>query len=220
MESLRRTQDWAQRCKNWAETHAPPTQQHFGIVQGSVYADLREESAHSLVELDFAGYAIGGVSVGEPEEEMFRAVEHAEPFLPHDKPRYAMGLGTPPQLVEMIGRGIDLFDCVLPTRLARHGTALTHRGPLNLKNERFAKDPRPIEENSDSYPCRKGFSRAYLRHLVKANEILGLRLISLHNLHFYLSLARRAREALDTSCFSTFREGFLNAYYHPTDPAT
>ena len=143
---------------------------------------------------------------------MFRAVENAEPFLPEDKPRYAMGLGTPPQMVEMIGRGIDLFDCVLPTRLARHGTALTADGPINLKNEKFAADVRPIEENSNSYPCRKGFSRAYLRHLLKANEILGLRLISLHNLHFYLSLVRRAREALKSSCFSAFREEFKQQY--------
>lgn len=218
-DSLRRTQQWAERCQAWAASHAPASQLHFGIVQGSGYADLREASAKSLVDLDFDGYAIGGVSVGEPEEEMFRAVENAEPFLPAAKPRYAMGLGTPPQLVEMIGRGIDLFDCVLPTRLARHGTALTAQGPINLKNEKFAKDPRPIEEDSDSYPCRQGFSRAYLRHLLKANEILGLRLISLHNLHFYLSLARRAREALDSSCFSTFREGFLRHYYQTT-PAT
>ncbi len=211
--SLELTNQWARRCKEWTEANAPKGQLHFGIVQGSIYADLREASARALVDLDLDGYAVGGVSVGEPEEEMFRAVEHAEPFLPQDKPRYAMGLGTPPQLVEMIGRGIDMFDCVLPTRLARHGTALTAQGPLNLKNERFAKDTRPIEENSDSYPCRKGFSRAYLRHLLKANEILGLRLISLHNLHFYLSLARRAREALESSCFPTFREEFNNQYY-------
>ena len=170
------------------------------------------------MDLDLDGYAVGGVSVGEPEEEMFRAVDNAEPFLPAEKPRYAMGLGTPPQLVEMIGCGIDMFDCVLPTRLARHGTALTNHGPINLKNERFKKDTRPIEEDSDSYPCSKGFSRAYLRHLLKANEILGLRLISLHNLHFYLSLARRAREALDASCFTRFREGFISEYYK-SDPS-
>ena len=206
------TTQWARRCKAWTAAHAPPRQLHFGVVQGSIYADLREESARNLVALDLDGYAVGGVSVGEPEEEMFRAVAHSEPFLPSDKPRYAMGLGTPPQLVEMIGRGIDLFDCVLPTRLARHGTALTAGGPLNLKKKGFAKDRRPIEEASDSYPCRKGFSRAYLHHLLRANEILGLRLISLHNLHFYLSLARQARRALDSSCFTAFREAFINQY--------
>ncbi len=211
-KSLGLTTRWAVRCKEWIGKHAPETQLHFGIVQGSVYADLRERSANDLVELDFDGYAIGGVSVGEPEEEMIRAVENAEPFLPQDKPRYAMGLGTPPQLLEMIARGVDMFDCVLPTRLARHGTALTANGPINLKNERFAKDPDPLEKDSDSYPCRKGFSRAYIRHLLKANEILGLRLISLHNLHFYLSLVRRAREAVNSSRFSAFREDFLNQY--------
>ena len=215
-KSLDLTNQWARRCKAWTQEHAPKEQLHFGIVQGSIYPDLREASAKALVDLDLDGYAVGGVSVGEPEEEMFRAVDNAEPFLPKEKPRYAMGLGTPPQLVEMIGRGIDMFDCVLPTRLARHGTALTKNGPINLKNERFQKDTRPIEEDSDSYPCRKGFSRAYLRHLLKANEILGLRLISLHNLHFYLSLARRAQEALDSSCFTTFRTGFLSEYYKPT----
>ncbi|MDA7525554.1 tRNA guanosine(34) transglycosylase Tgt [Verrucomicrobiales bacterium] len=217
-KSLDLTNHWALRCKAWTEANAPKEQLHFGIVQGSIYADLREASAKALVDLDLDGYAVGGVSVGEPEEEMFRAVDNAEPFLPAEKPRYAMGLGTPPQLVEMIGRGIDMFDCVLPTRLARHGTALTNQGPINLKNERFKKDTRPIEENSDSYPCRKGFSRAYLRHLLKANEILGLRLISLHNLHFYLSLARRAREALDASCFTRFRQGFISEYYK-SDPS-
>ena len=218
-KSLALTNQWALRCRAWTEAHAPKNQLHFGIVQGSIYADLREESARALVDLELDGYAVGGVSVGEPEEEMFRAVDHTEPFLPADKPRYAMGLGTPTQFVEMIGHGIDMFDCVLPTRLARHGTALTASGPIHLKNERFAKDTRPIEEDSESYPCRKGFSRAYLRHLLKANEILGLRLISLHNLHFYLSLARRAQEALESSCFKVFRETFTQQY-HQTDPAT
>ncbi|MFT4638003.1 MAG: queuine tRNA-ribosyltransferase [Verrucomicrobiales bacterium] len=218
-KSLALTNRWALRCKAWTEAHAPKSQLHFGIVQGSIYADLREESAKALVELDLDGYAIGGVSVGEPEEEMFHAVNNAEPFLPANKPRYAMGLGTPPQFVEMIGHGIDMFDCVLPTRLARHGTALTANGPIHLKNERFTKDTRPIEEDSDSYPCRKGFSRAYLRHLLKANEILGLRLISLHNLHFYLSLARQAQVALESSCFKAFRETFTQQY-HQSDPAT
>ena len=211
-KSLDLTTRWAKRCKAWTAKHAPKDQLHFGISQGSIYAELREKSARSLVELDLDGYAVGGVSVGEPEFEMFRAIENAEPFLPQNKPRYAMGLGTPPQLLEMIARGVDMFDCVLPTRLARHGTALTAQGPINLKNQRFEKDTRPLEEKSDSYPCRKGFSRAYIRHLIKANEILGLRLLSLHNLHFYLSLVRRAREALKSSCFSAFREEFKQHY--------
>ena len=159
----------------------------FGIIQGGTFDDLRRASAQAIVELDFDGYAIGGVSVGEPEEEMMRAVESAEPFLPADRPRYAMGLGTPPQMLEMVARGMDMFDCVLPTRLARNGTAFTAAGTLNLKNAEFALDKRPIEENCACPACRE-FTRGYIRHLIKAEEILGLRLITLHNLHFYLNL--------------------------------
>src|ERR1700736_1363505 len=157
----------------------------FGIVQGATFEDLRKQSAQAIVDLDFDGYAVGGVSVGEPEEEMIKAVESSEPFLPNDKPRYTMGLGTPPQLLEMIARGMDMFDCVLPTRLARNGTAFTSTGTLNLKNAEFALDQRPIEEGCECPSCRE-FARGYIRHLVKAEEILGLRLITLHNLHFYL----------------------------------
>ena len=187
----------------------------FGIVQGATFPDLRSESAQAIVELDFDGYAIGGVSVGEPEEEMMRAVESAEPFLPADKPRYAMGLGTPPQLLKMIARGMDMFDCVLPTRLARNGTAFTAIGTLNLKNAEFALDKRPIEENCACEACR-GFSRGYIRHLIKAEEILGLRLITLHNLHFYLNLMRRARSEIEDGTFDHFLKAFV-AEYKPRD---
>lgn len=166
--------------------------------------------------MGFSGYAIGGVSVGEPEPEMMAAVESAVPYLPHDKPRYAMGLGTPPQLLEMIARGIDMFDCVLPTRLARHSTAFTDEGTLNLKNNGYARDFRPIAE--DTHPLCRGFSRAYIRHLIKAGEILGLRLISLHNLHFYLSLMARARNAIEGGYFCEFRTEFIAKYKTPTDP--
>ena len=183
----------------------------FGIVQGSTFADLRKQSAQAIVELDFDGYAIGGVSVGEPEKEMMRAVESAEPFLPRDKPRYAMGLGTPPQLLEMIARGMDMFDCVLPTRLARNGTAFTDTGTLNLKNAEFALDKRPIEENCTCNACRE-FSRGYIRHLIKAEEILGLRLITLHNLHFYLNLMNRARIEIEGETFDQFRKAFVADY--------
>ena len=183
----------------------------FGIVQGSTFADLRKQSAQAIVELDFDGYAIGGVSVGEPEKEMMRAVESAEPFLPRDKPRYAMGLGTPPQLLEMIARGMDMFDCVLPTRLARNGTAFTDTGTLNLKNAEFALDKRPIEENCTCNACRE-FSRGYIRHLIKAEEILGLRLITLHNLHFYLNLMNRARIEIERGTFDQFRKAFVADY--------
>src|SRR6266480_5922118 len=183
----------------------------FGIVQGGTFEDLRKQSAQAIVELDFDGYAIGGVSVGEPEEEMMRAVESAEPFLPKDKPRYAMGLGTPPQLLEMIARGMDMFDCVLPTRLARNGTAFTATGTINLKNAEVARDKRPIEENCTCPACRE-FSRGYIRHLIKAEEILGLRLITLHNLHFYLYLMNRARTEIERQSFDKFRRAFVAEY--------
>jgi len=196
---------------------SPPTaaattrQLVFGIVQGATFDDLRRESAKAIVDVGFDGYAIGGVSVGEPEEEMFRAVEASEPFLPKDKPRYAMGLGTPPQLLEMIARGIDMFDCVLPTRLARNGTAFTSTGTLNLKNAEFAMDKRPIEENCSCPTCRE-FTRGYIRHLVKAEEILGLRLITLHNLHFYLDLMSQGRDAIKDGSFDSFRKDFVANY--------
>ncbi len=191
--------------------HATARQLFFGIVQGGAFEDLRKESAQAIVEIDFDGYAIGGVSVGEPEEEMMRAVESAEPFLPTDKPRYAMGLGTPPQMLEMIARGMDMFDCVLPTRLARNGTAFTATGTLNLKNAEFALDNGPIEENCGCAACR-GFSRGYIRHLIKAEEILGLRLITLHNLHLYLNLMSRARAEIERGAFDQFRKGFVAEY--------
>src|SRR6266576_6432472 len=183
----------------------------FGIVQGSTFDDLRKQSAQAIVDIGFDGYAIGGVSVGEPEEEMMRAVEWTEPFLPRDRPRYAMGLGTPPQLLKMIARGMDMFDCVLPTRLARNGTAFTATGTLNLKNAEFALDKRPIEENCTCPACRE-FSRGYIRHLIKAEEILGLRLITLHNLHFYLELMRQARTEIERQSFDKFRRAFVAEY--------
>src|SRR5438094_4741990 len=182
-----------------------------GIVQGATFDDLRKASAQAIVEVDFDGYAIGGVSVGEPEDEMMRAVESAEPFLPHDKPRYAMGLGTPPQLLEMIARGMDMFDCVLPTRLARNGTAFTATGTINLKNAEVARDNRPIEKNCVCHTCSE-FSRGYVRHLIKEEEILGLRLITLHNLHFYLALMNRASTEVERGTFDQFRRGFVMEY--------
>ena len=170
-----------------------------------------KQSAQAIVDLDFDGYAIGGVSVGEPEEEMMRAVESAEPFLPADRPRYAMGLGTPPQMLEMVARGMDMFDCVLPTRLARNGTAFTAAGTLNLKNAEFARDKRPIEENCACPACRE-FTRGYIRHLIKAEEILGLRLVTLHNLHFYLNLMNQARTEIENGTFDQFRKAFVAEY--------
>jgi queuine tRNA-ribosyltransferase len=215
-KSLALTTRWARRCKDWVETHQPQSgngpQNHFGIVQGSIYADLREQSARELVDIGFDGYAIGGVSVGEPEEEMFRAIENAVPFLPHDKPRYAMGLGTPPQILGMIACGVDMFDCVMPTRVARHGMAFTLDGPIHIKNKEFERDERPLCESSHPHVAR--FTRAYIRHLFRSGEILALRLLSFHNLHFFLRLVAGAREALARGEFPSFQAAFLQRYLH------
>ena len=227
-KSAEMTARWAKRCKAVASAvlsgessasstgapdalrtaHSTARQLLFGIVQGGTFEDLRKKSAQQIVELDFDGYAVGGVSVGEPEEEMMRAVESAEAFLPKDKPRYAMGLGTPPQMLEMIARGMDMFDCVLPTRVARNGTAFAATGTLNLKNAEFALDKRPIEEDCACEACWE-FSRGYIRHLIKAEEILGLRLITLHNLHFYLNLMNRARSEIEAGTFNRFCKTFV-----------
>ena len=206
--SLEMTLRWAARSKK-----APHADQQliFGIVQGGTHESLRNLSAQTVVEIGFDGYAIGGVSVGESESEMMSAVEWSEPHLPADKPRYAMGLGTPPQLLELIARGIDMFDCVLPTRLARNGTAFTARGTLNLKNAEFTMDKGPIGDGCDCPTCRE-FSRGYIRHLIKAEEILGLRLITLHNLHFYLDLMNRTRAAIEAGAFDAFRKYFVSNY--------
>jgi len=223
-QSAEMTTRWAKRCKEWKEENAqrpmeasinyqPSTMNSllFGIVQGGTFEDLRKQSAQAIVDLDFNGYAIGGVSVGEPENEMMRAVEWAEPLLPGNKPRYAMGLGTPPQLLELIARGMDMFDCVLPTRLARNGTAFTATGTINLKNAEFILDKNPIEENCSCPACHQ-FSRGYIRHLIKAEEILGLRLITLHNLHFYLNLMNQARAEIEKGTFDQFRKAFVAGY--------
>jgi queuine tRNA-ribosyltransferase len=209
-KSLALTLRWAERCRRWADgrEERPAI---FGIVQGSVFADLRRESAEALAAMDFEGYAVGGVSVGETQEEMMQAVEWSEPYLPAGKPRYAMGLGTPPQMLELVARGIDMFDCVLPTRIARNGTAFTAAGTVNLKNAPFARERGPIEEGCGCYACRE-FSRGYIRHLIKAEEILGLRLVSLHNLHFYIELMARARREIEAGTFEAFRRDFVGGY--------
>jgi len=218
--SLEMTMRWAKRCKEWAEENAQrPTpnaqrltkQLVFGIVQGGTFEDLRRSSAQAIAAMNFDGYAIGGVSVGEPEPEMMSAVEWSEPHLPENKPRYAMGLGTPPQLLELIARGMDMFDCVLPTRLARNGTAFTAGGTLNLKNAEFAMQKGPVEDGCECETCRN-FARGYIRHLVKAEEILGLRLITIHNLHFYLNLMTQARTAIENGTFSELRTQFVSDY--------
>src|SRR6266581_3642357 len=186
----------------------------FGIVQGGTNAALREECAKALVAMNFDGYAIGGVSVGEPEPEMMRAVEMTEPFLPANQPRYAMGLGTPAQLVELVARGVDMFDCVLPTRVARNGTAFTRKGSLSIKAGACKADFRPIEEGCDCFACRH-FSRAYLRHLLNVGEILGLRMLSVHNTRMFIRVMEQARGAIAEGSFGEFRREFA-ANYVPT----
>ncbi len=206
-----RTMRWAAECR---EQPRGPGQLVFGIVQGGCNADLREECAKALVQLEFDGYAIGGVSVGEPEPEMMRAVELTVPHLPENQPRYAMGLGTPAQLVELVARGVDMFDCVLPTRVARNGTAFTAQGSVNIKAGFNKADFRPIEEVCDCFACRH-FTRAYLRHLLKSGEILGLRMLSVHNSHMFLKLMSDIRAHIDAGTFADFRQEYA-ATYVPT----
>jgi queuine tRNA-ribosyltransferase len=209
--AVERTIRWARECREQPRSDG---QMVFGIVQGGSNAALREECAKAIVAMDFDGYAIGGVSVGEPEPEMMRAVELTEPWLPANRARYAMGLGTPAQMVELIARGVDMFDCVLPTRVARNGTAFTRQGAYGLKGGAYKADFRPIEEGCDCFACRH-FTRAYLRHLLNVNEILGLRMLSVHNSHLFLKLMTDVRAAIAAGTFAEFRREFV-ANYQPS----
>ena len=206
-----RTLRWAAECR---VQERAPGQLIFGIVQGGSHAHLREECAKKLVEMDFDGYAIGGVSVGEPEPEMMKAIEYSEPHLPEHKARYAMGLGTPAQMVELVARGVDMFDCVLPTRVARNGTAYTYSGAISIKGGAMKADFRPIEEGCPCYACRT-FTRAYLRHLLNVNEILGLRMLSVHNSHMYLRVMEDMRRHLAAGTFGEYRREFI-ANFRPS----
>jgi queuine tRNA-ribosyltransferase len=210
--AVARSRRWAEQCLREAEDSGFLAAGHhvFPIVQGSTFDDLRREAAESLVALNFPGYAVGGVSVGEPEPEMLKQVGATTPYLPADRPRYAMGLGTPPQLLKMIALGVDMFDCVMPTRVARNGLAFTPDGPMNVRNERFRTDPRPLVEGLDNYTA--GFSRAYLRHLQLAGEMLAGTLLTIHNLHFYLDLMAQARAHLETGDFATWSRGWIERY--------
>lgn len=212
--AARRTADWAERCHQ-AWTKGPPGPNPdpalFGIVQGSTYPDLRKENVRRLVETDFPGYAVGGLAVGEPESATWEIVEACAQELPEEKPRYLMGMGYPEDLVEAVGRGMDMFDCVLPTRNARTGTAFTSQGKVVVKNAAYASDFTPLDPECPCYACRQ-FSRAYLRHLFNAGEILGPRLLTLHNLHFYLGLMGRMREAIQQGGWEAFKQGFLAQY--------
>ena len=206
--AVERTIRWARECR---EQPRADGQLVFGICQGGSNPALREECAKALVAMEFDGYAIGGVSVGEPEPEMMKAVELAEPFLPAHKARYAMGLGTPAQMVELVARGVDMFDCVLPTRVARNGTAYTRKGAIGLKGATYKMDFGPIEEGCDCFACRH-FTRAYLRHLLRVNEILGLRMLSVHNSHMYVKLMADVRAAIAAGTFTEFRREFIAGF--------
>jgi len=210
--AMERTHRWAERCK---AAHTRPDQALFGIVQGGIFPDLRRQSAEFIAGLDFPGIAIGGLSVGETKQEMYRTLEMLEPYLPRHKPRYLMGVGSPEDLLECVARGMDMFDCVLPTRLARNGAVFTRAGRLNLRNAQYTRDPRPIEDGCGCYTCRH-FSRAYMRHLVMSDEILGLHLATIHNVHFLLQLMRDIRKAIAEDRFSLFKDAFL-AEYRVTD---
>ncbi len=211
-QAVARSYRWAQQCQAVATESGflEAGHQVFAIVQGSTFDDLRREAAESLAALDFPGYAVGGVSVGEPEPEMLKQVGATTPFLPAHKPRYTMGLGTPPQLLKMVALGVDMFDCVLPTRVARNGLVFTPDGPLNLRNEKFRADARPIIEGLAN--CTANFSRAYLRHLTLAGEILGCTLLTIHNLHFYLDLMMQARAHIAAGDFGTWHRAWIGRY--------
>ena len=207
-DAMRRTHRWAQRCK---KHHTRSDQALFGIVQGAFYDDLRVESAKALADMDFPGYGIGGLSVGEPKPVMYDMLEKIEPHLPKDKPRYLMGVGTPDCFLEGILRGVDMFDCVLATRIARNGTCFTGNGRLVVRNAAFARDFTPIEEGCDCYACRH-FTRAYIRHLLKAEEITGARLTTIHNLRFLIRMMEEIRQAIREDRFLDYRKAFYEKY--------
>ena len=205
-KSTERTTRWAERC---LKAHTRPDQALFGIVQGGMFPELRKMSAESLLEMDFAGYGIGGLSVGEPKPVMYDMLDQTTDWMNKQKARYLMGVGTPDCIVEGVNLGVDMFDCVFPTRVARNGTAMTARGRLVIRNAVYAEDFRPIDENCSCYTCRN-FSRAYIRHLFKAEETFGLRLLSIHNLHFLLDFAKKIRDSIEQDRFAEFRKEFWN----------
>ena len=207
--SVERTIRWAKRGK---EAHKHTDKQAlFGIVQGGAFEDLREQCAKALVEMDFPGYSIGGTSVGEPKDVMYKMVEDAIKWLPEDKPRYLMGVGNPIDLIECAMRGIDMFDCVLPTRVARHGALMTSHGRININNEKYKEDFTPLDDRCDCYTCRN-YTKAYLRHLHKTDELFGKRLLSIHNVRFLLKLAEDIRQAIREDRLADFKEEFLELY--------
>lgn len=208
--SMERTTRWAKRCK--AAHKNTEKQALFGIIQGGFYEDLREKSARDLIELDFPGYAIGGISVGEPKEEFLKMLYFTVPLMPENKPRYLMGVGTPDYLIEAAIAGIDMCDCVLPTRIARNGTAMTWNGKVVVRNATYERDWGPIDKECDCYAC-KNYTRAYIRHLIKTNEILGVRLLSIHNIYFLTKLMERVRIEIEHDNLENFKNEFYKKYY-------
>ncbi len=207
-EAMERTHRWAERC---LRAKAREDQALFGIVQGGMYPELRRESAEQLSQMGFHGYGIGGLSVGEPKATMYSVLEETTPHLPMDKPRYLMGVGSPEDLLECVARGVDMFDCVLPTRIARNGALFTREGRLNIRNARHREDSSPVEDGCECYCCRH-FSRAYLRHLIMSEEVLGLRLTTIHNLHFLLKLVRHIRSSIAQGTFPQLLSNFRDHY--------
>lgn len=212
-QAVDRSTNWARSCLNaWRETQAiDDGRKLFGIVQGGRFEDLRKRSAEELQEIGFPGYAIGGVSVGEPEEEMLEQVSSTVKFLPEDLPRYVMGVGTPTQLLKMVGYGVDMFDCVLPSRAARHGTAYTSKGKINIRNEKFRFDFSPLDKETDCF-ASQNFSRSYIRHLFMAKESLGGVILTLHNLRFFVKLMEEARVQINSGTYSAWANDWINTY--------
>ncbi|MBC8382971.1 MAG: tRNA guanosine(34) transglycosylase Tgt [Candidatus Cloacimonetes bacterium] len=214
-ESAEMSVRWAKRCKIKHE-QLGGEQSLFGIVQGSIYDDLREENAKELISIDFPGYAIGGLAVGENKEDMLRIVNLMDRVLPKNRPRYLMGVGTPLDLLENIEHGVDMFDCVMPTRHARNGQAFTRDGRLTVQNGKYKEDFHPLQDDCDCYACRN-FSRAYIRHLINVKEILGVRLTTIHNLTFYNTLIKEIREAINSGTFSEYKNNFIERYTRSDD---
>ena len=208
IESIERTLRWAKRGK---DAHKNDNQSLFGIVQGGEFEDLRKKSAIETVKLDFDGYSIGGTSVGEDKETMYKMIDYAIKYLPEDKPRYLMGVGDPVDIVEGVERGVDMFDCVLPTRIARHGNAFTKFGKINIKNAKFKEDFTPLEDGCDCYAC-KHYTKAYIRHLIVCNETFGARLLSIHNLRFLIRMTEEIRESIKNNKYLEYKEEFYKNY--------
>jgi len=209
--AMERTTDWARRSQKYFNKIGSKEQELFGIIQGSTYEDLRKESLAQLLDLNFAGYAIGGLSVGEPADLRYNMLSFTAEKLPADKPRYAMGIGMPEDILEAVGAGVDMFDCVIPTRYGRNGTAFTAAGKIVVRNAEYKDDERPLENGCGCYACRS-YSRSYIRHLFNTGEMLGLRLVSLHNIAFFIRLMHGIRQAIDQDRFLAFKESFLSGY--------